>query len=141
MPEEELVVREARYYLEVGGEYLAQAKNSLGAGDLRLAADGAYNACELCCKGLLLLKPNEIPRTHGGIVQKFGELYVKAKIVPELTGRRLNLGLDLRNRVRYDFHARIDSEDTAEVVKLAEVLTDTLDSRLMERRMGERSGP
>src|SRR6266511_366789 len=137
VPEEELVVREARNYLDLAREYLAQAKNSFGVGDLRLAVDGAYNACELCCKGLLLLKLNEIPRTYGGIVQKFGELYVKAKIVPELTGRRLNLGLDLRNRARYDFHARIDREDAAEVVKLAEALIDTLNNQLMGRRMGE----
>jgi uncharacterized protein (UPF0332 family) len=80
-------------------------------------------------------------RTHGGIVQQFGELDVKTKIVPELSGRRLSLGLDLRNRARYDLHARIDREDADEVVKLAEVLIDTLDHQLMERRRGEGAEP
>jgi hypothetical protein len=61
-------------------------------------------------------------------VQKFREQYVKTKIVPELTGRRLSLGLELRNRARDDFHAWIDSEDAHEVVKLAEALIDTLDN-------------
>jgi len=133
VPEEELIVRETRNYLELARDYLSQAKNSFNVGDLRLAVDGAYNACELCCKGLLLLKLNEVPRTHGGIVQKFGELYVRTKIVPELTGRRLNLGLDLRNKARYDFHARMAGEDADEVVKLAEALIETLASRLTGR--------
>lgn len=135
--EEELVVGEAENYVELARDYLGQAKNSFGVGDLRLAVDGAYNSCELCCKGLLLLKLNEIPRTHGGIVQKFGELYVKTKIVPELTGRRLNLGLDVRNKARYDFHTRIAREDADEVLKLAEALIDTLETQLMERRTKE----
>lgn len=102
-----------------------------------MGADGAYNACELCCKGLLLLQLKDIPRTQGGIVQKFGELYVKPKMVPELTGRQLNLSLDLRNKIRYDFHARIDREGADEVLKLAEVLSDTLENQLMGTK-GER---
>ena len=130
VPEEDLVVREARNYLELARDYLDQAKNSFGVGDLRLAVDGAYNSCELCCKGLSLLKLHEIPRTHGGIVQKFGELSVKAKSVPEATGRRLKLGLDLRNKARYDFHTRIAREDADEVVKLAEALIETLENQL-----------
>ena len=133
VPEEVMGVREARNYLELASDYLGQAKNSFAVGDLRLAVDGAYHACELCCKGLLLLKLNEIPRTHGGMVRKFGERYVRTKIVPELTGRRLNLGLDLRNKARYDFHTRIHREDVDEVVRLAEALIETLTSQLMGR--------
>jgi len=133
VPEEELVVREARNYLELARDYLGQAKNSFGVGDLRLAVDGAYNSCELSCKGLLLLKLHEIPRTHGGIVQKFGELYVRTKIVPEHTGRRLNLGLDLRNKARYDVHTRITRDDADEVVKLAETLIETLENQLVDK--------
>jgi hypothetical protein len=69
-----------------------------------LAVDGAYNSCQLRCKGLLLLKVYEISPTHGGIVQKRGKLYVRPKIVPEHTGRRVNLSLDLRNTARNDFY-------------------------------------
>jgi len=42
----------------------------------RVAVDVGYNAVELCIKALILLRAGEIPRTHGGIVKKFGEIYV-----------------------------------------------------------------
>ncbi len=56
--ERELKQREVRAQRRLAEEYLAGAGRALAAGDLRIAVavDAAYNAAELCVKGLLLRK-------------------------------------------------------------------------------------
>ena len=130
MSEEELLRKESQNYLDLAREYLREAQNSIKANDLRLGVDGAYNACELSIKGLLLLKLGEIPKTHGGIIQKFGEIYIKSGVMGKDVGREVNLGLDLRNRARYDFHAQIAPENVFRVVETAETLIQTLENHL-----------
>jgi uncharacterized protein (UPF0332 family) len=88
----------------------------------RLAVDAAYNAAELCAKGLLLLKLNNIPTSHGGIIGMFGELFVKTEVVPNQIGRGLNKNLQLRNKARYDCHALITKEDAEKAIDLAKKL-------------------
>lgn len=135
MKEEEIARKEAQDYLHLAEDYLSQAQNSISRDDLRLGIDGAYNACELAIKGLLLLRLGEIPKTHGGIVQKFAESYVKEGPLPKETGREIRLGLDLRNRARYDPLARIVSEDAMKLAVLASFLINTLDGELNKGRI------
>ena len=130
MPEKELLRKESQNYLDLAREYLREAQNSIKANDLRLGVDGAYNACELCIKGLLLLRLGQIPKTHGGIIQKFGEIYIKSGIMEKDVGRQVNLGLDLRNRARYDFHAQINKESISRVAETAETLLQALENEL-----------
>jgi len=130
MPQKELLRKESQNYLDLAREYLREAQNSIKANDLRLGVDGAYNACELCIKGLLLLRLGEIPKTHGGIIQKFGEIYIKSGIIGKDVGREVNLGLDLRNRARYDFHAQIAKESISRVVETAETLIQAYENEL-----------
>jgi uncharacterized protein (UPF0332 family)/predicted nucleotidyltransferase len=130
MKEEDISRKEAQNYLDLAKDYLGQAQNSISRNDLRLGVDGAYNACELAIKGLLLLSLGEIPKTRCGIVQKFGEIYVKEGPLPKETGREIRLGLDLRNRARYDSLARIMSADASKLAVLASFLINALDGEL-----------
>ena len=84
--------------------------------------DAAYNAAELCVKGLLLLRLDDIPGSHGGLVGKFGELYVQTGELPRELGRRLNKGLDARAAARYDYAAQITEEMARDVLQLAREL-------------------
>lgn len=43
-----------------------------------------------------------MPKTHGGVVQKFGEYYIKTGILPKETGKLSNKMLRYRNLARYD---------------------------------------
>lgn len=131
MTEEERLMKEARNYLSLADQYLDSARRNLSGGDLRVAIDAAYNSCELCAKALIFLKGAEIPGSHGGTVNRFGELYVLSGEVPKNIGRGLNRYLELRNRARYDPHAEITPEGAKRVIDMAEEMVKLLASRLV----------
>jgi len=109
--------------LELSKEYLTSAEDTAESGHWRLAVDAAYNAVELIAKALLLKKMDDLPGSHGGIVNKFGELYVKTGEVPNSIGRSLHNALQLRNRARYRWEIKIDKNEYEEVHSLAKELT------------------
>jgi uncharacterized protein (UPF0332 family) len=131
MGEDERLRQEAKDYLSLAEQYLKSAKRNLSEGDCRIAIDVAYNSSELCAKALLFLKQAEIPGSHGGVVNRFGELYVQSGEVPKELGRSLNRHLELRNRARYDPHAEITPEGAKGVIDLAQEMIELLSSRLI----------
>jgi uncharacterized protein (UPF0332 family)/predicted nucleotidyltransferase len=109
-------------------EYLESAREVLERGRLRLAIDAGYNAAELAAKALILMKQDDVPGSHGGIVSLFGALSVKTGEVEAELGRRLNRALQLRNEARYRPGARLTKEDADEVILLADALLALLTS-------------
>lgn len=130
MPQEELAKQAAHHALDLARDYLELAEYDLKGGYYRGAADAGYNAAELCARGLLLLKLEQVPKTHGGIVRKLGELYVKPALIAKEIGRDLNRALQIRNDARYDLHADIDAEKAKKVMAAAEKLVGILESQL-----------
>lgn len=130
MEEEQLRRAESLGYLELAIEYKQQSLRSLSAGDYRLAVDGAYNAAELCAKGLLLLKLEDMPGSHGGIIKKFGEVWTKTDLLPKEMGRGLNKGFELRNQAGYERHASIGENEAKEILALAEQFISALSAEL-----------
>lgn len=92
--------------------------------------DAAYNAAEFAAKGLILLKQDDLPGSHGGIVSLFGQLYVKTKKIGKEIGRGLNTALKLRNVARYKPDALLLEEDAKDVLYLAERVIETLSKRI-----------
>jgi uncharacterized protein (UPF0332 family)/predicted nucleotidyltransferase len=129
--EEERLKKEARDYLSLAEQYLDSARRNLSEGDYRVAIDVAYNSCELCAKALIFLKGAEIPGSHGGTVNRFGELYVLSGEVPKDLGRGLNRYLELRNRARYDPHAEITPDSAKRIIEMAEEMIRLLASKLV----------
>ncbi len=111
-------------------EYLISAEDTAGAGHWRLATDAAYNALELTAKALLLKKQDDLPGSQGGIVNKFGELYVKTGEVPYSIGRNLHNALLLRNRARYKWETKISKNEYEEVHSLVKELTEIAEKLL-----------
>lgn len=130
MDEEQIKAAEIRGYRDLAWEYLAAASDSLKSGHPRLAVDAGYNAAELCVKGLLLFKIDELPGSHGGVAIRFGEIYIRDGPLPRDLGRDLNRCLALRNKSRYDCHAIIGQGEADEVLKLADKLIRILDEEL-----------
>jgi uncharacterized protein (UPF0332 family)/predicted nucleotidyltransferase len=105
-------------------EYLESAREVLDSNRIRLAIDAGYNAAELAVKGLILLKQDDLPGSHGGIVSLFGQLYVKTELADKTVGRNLNRSLKLRNEARYRPDAVFSEKDARFVLDLAEKLMD-----------------
>ena len=130
MDEAQIRREESRGYGDLAMEYLECATDSLKSGHTRIAVDAAYNAAELCAKGLLLLKMDKLPTSHGGVVIKFSEIYIKEGLVERNIGRAMNKALALRNKSRYDRHALIGSTEAKDVLKLTEDMIRILDKTL-----------
>lgn len=133
MDEETLRRKEAEAVLALAREYLASAEDASSHGHYRLAVDAAYNSAELSVKGLLhLVKLDKMPSSHGGTVQMFGKHYVMTGLVAPEQGHRLNVHLELRNKVRYDFHARLTQDDARDTLALAKEFIAFLEAQLRE---------
>ncbi|HDN80475.1 MAG TPA: HEPN domain-containing protein [Chloroflexi bacterium] len=132
MDEDKVKVEECRGYSLLAQEYLQGAEQNFHNGAYRIAIDAAYNAAELCAKGLLLLKLEELPATHGGIINKIGELYVKPGLIPRELGRRLHTAFILRNQARYEPHVRLGKDEAVEAIETARAMCEALASQLQE---------
>ena len=105
-----------------------------GAENVRLVIDGAYNTAEICIKSLLLLKLKEVPKTHGGVVQKFGEYYIKTSLLPKETGKLSNRMLRYRNLARYDAQNKeVENVQIGkESIKFAEQMIKYLEKQMVK---------
>lgn len=130
MNDHDLKTEEARGYLDLALHYLEVGEQLLKNNEYRVSSDIGYNSAELVAKGLLLFKMDELPTSHRGIVNKFGELYVKTQEVEWELGRKLNNGIRVRNRARYESHAEIREEEAGEIINLARTLIDQLSRKL-----------
>ena len=123
-----LKLLEAKSYLALAKIYLDIAIGIPVKGQKRRGVvDEAYNAAELGAKGLLVLKLDFLPGTHGGVVNKLGEIYVKTGILNKETGRNLRRGLNFRNQARYERKAKITDKMCSEVLNLAKQLIKFLE--------------
>ncbi len=130
MPEKNLKLSAAHHYFSLAQEFYDSANDSIQRRHYRLGLDGAYNSTELAVKGFLIMKISDLPGSHGGIAQRFGELYVKSGEIERTVGRRLNQSLELRNAARYKFTTKISKEDASLVLNLAEDLINLLEEKL-----------
>ncbi|MDI6786213.1 MAG: HEPN domain-containing protein [bacterium] len=126
MDKEEIKEKEWKNYLRLAIEYQDIALCSFKEELYRGVVDAAYNSAELCAKGCLLTILDEIPSTHGGVVQKFGEIFVLSGKIEKSIGRELNSVLYSRNKARYDYHVKITKEDAEEALKLTSKMIDFL---------------
>ncbi len=116
--------------LDLCAEYLESSKKVLELNLLRLTIDAAYNATELAVKALILLKQDDLPGSHGGIVNVFGQLYVKTNEVEKDLGRTLNMALKLRNEARYRPDVIVSLDNAQFMIDLAEKLMNMTTKRL-----------
>lgn len=130
MPAEDLKREERGNLIGLAEEYLAGATHALTADQTRIAVDASYNAAELAVKSMVLERDDDLPGSHGGLVGRFGEVYVKPGIVDRSLGGRLNQALERRNHARYRFHASIGVADAEQVIDLAGELIHLARGRL-----------
>lgn len=122
MEEANLKQKEIKNKLILGEEYLSSAKNSLKAGDLRLAVDAAYNSAELVMKALILSRKDSLPKRHGGIAQLFSLLFIKDGPLEREEGPKIAEALEWRNKARYDPESKVTKQIVEDCISLAQNL-------------------
>ncbi|MDA2928280.1 HEPN domain-containing protein [Acidobacteria bacterium AH-259-G07] len=121
---ETLKTEERKNLLNLADEYLTGAEHAAEHEYWRLAIDAAYNAAELAVKSLILKLDDDLPGSHGGLVGRFGELYIKTGLYERALGRKLNQVLQLRNQARYKYQAAIKQDDADASIRLAKALME-----------------
>jgi len=103
--------------LDLAEEYYGYATRCAQQLMYRAAIDLAQNAVGLVLKALILAKGETLPRSHGGYIHMFGELYiVKGEVDREIIAK-LYRALELRNRARYDPDYNPREADVNEVLQ------------------------
>ena len=74
---------------------------------------------------------DDLPGSHGGLVGRFGELYIKTGLCEKALGRNLNRAMEKRNHARYKYSAEINQNDVKETIELAEKLKSLAESELL----------
>jgi len=96
------VIERIRKLVELSNEYFKGAQLLFEQGFYRLAIDLCYNAIELLIKALILLKKQELPKTHSGYIYMFHELYIKSGEIDQEKISLLGKAFHLRNKARYE---------------------------------------
>lgn len=110
-------------YMELAEEYVRYAGDALDESKIRLAIDAGYNAIELAVKALIMNTGTSLA-PHGGVIQQFGQLFVKTGKVSGELGKEVHKALILRAQARYVPTAALNKEDGEVVVSLAQKLLD-----------------
>lgn len=79
----------------------------------------------------LRLRQEELPKTHGGLVQKFSQILIKQEqAIPADVGRALDRLLSRRSQSRYDPHAVLAEADARAALRVAEQMVQALEAEL-----------
>lgn len=106
-------------YIKLAEEYLSYAKDAYGESKVRLAIDSGYNAVELLIKALIVGTQTSLATSHSGIIQQFGELFIKTGRIDKELGKNAHKALTLRGQARYVPTAELKKDDAKLVISLA----------------------
>lgn len=111
--------KEIEALLRMSEENLKDARSLLSSGSYRSAISRAYYVFFDIAKASLLTK-GIIPKSHGGAIAKFGEVFVKAGLVKGGYGRAFNRALEARMEADYEALREFTKEEADEVIRDAE---------------------
>lgn len=105
------VTERCRSLLDLAEHYKRASDDLVWLGYLKVALDVLYNAIELIIKALIILAERPLPRSHGGYLHVFGELYVRTGRARSDLARDLHKCLEARNRARCEPEASVSIDD------------------------------
>jgi uncharacterized protein (UPF0332 family) len=123
------------YHLKEAEEKLESARILLQNCKFKDAISRAYYAMYHAARGLLLTRDIS-PKTHKGLIQKFGEEFVKTEKLSREYSTMLAKAEDLREMADYDVVAHFSIEEAESVVKNAEHFLEKITRIAEELRNG-----
>jgi len=130
-PEEEMVKK----LIELAEEYHNYALKCMQQLMYRPAVDLGQNAIELILKALILAKGETLPKSHGGYIHKFGEIYVIRGEVDRGIITKLYRALEIRNKARYDPEYIPVEVDANEIIQTYEEIREIAYKVIKEKRI------
>jgi len=121
-------------------EYLDQAVEELQAANLlfaekyyREAISRAYYSMFHASQALLMIK-EVYPRSHKGVIQKFGEEFVKPGLLEKKMGYILAQAETMRLKADYDVGVKITKEECEEILANCEFFISKVKEIIKEMR-------
>lgn len=111
--------KEIESLLKMSEENLRDARSLFKSGSYRSTISRAYYVFFDIAKAALLTK-GITPRSHGGAIAKFGEVFVKTNQVKGDYGRAFNRALEIRMEADYEALREFSKEETEEIIQEAE---------------------
>ena len=107
--------------LELAEQLLQDAKFLLGRDSLRSSVNRAYYAAYHAVRALLASEGLN-PKTHKGVLNQFGEKFVKSGRMDIALSDTLKRCFDARHEADYDIFASFEEEEVEELIKEVEAL-------------------
>jgi len=118
-------------HIEEAENKLAAAKSLFENGFYKDSASRSYYSMYHAARALLLTKDIS-PKTHEGVIAKFGLEFVKQDIIEKCYSKALAKGKDIREIADYDVIAEITEEEAESVVEDAEEFLERINKAIRE---------
>lgn len=119
--------------LRLAREMLQDAKLMLKEESYRSAADRAYYAMFHAVRAAFHKDGVEIPKTHAGLRNLFGQHFLVIGKLPKDLGRWLGQAFRLRQQSDYEVHIRLAKEPVEQTVtnaeKFVQIVTEYVESK------------
>lgn len=119
-------------------EYLDQAEEEFNAANLlfdkgfyREAISRAYYSMFHAAQALLLIK-KIYPKSHKGVIQKFGEEFVKPGLLERKMGHILSQAESMRLKADYDVGVKIAKDECEEILENCEFFISQIKEAIKE---------
>jgi uncharacterized protein (UPF0332 family) len=110
---------------------LESAEYLFDGGYFEDAASRAYYAMYYGARALLALR-DIYPKTHGGLISKFGLQYVKEGYLDVIHGRAIAQAKDIRESADYGVGIEISEEEAKDVIENAKSFLDKVQNVIEE---------
>ena len=114
-----LLLDNIEYHIKEAENKLAAAKSLFENGFYKDSVSRAYYSMYHAARALLLIKGIS-PKTHGGVIAKFGLEFVKKDLIEKYYSKALAKGKDVREIADYDVIVEITEEEVESVIEDAE---------------------
>ena len=119
-------------------EYLDQAEEEYnaaallaGKGFYREAISRAYYSMFHAAQAFLVIK-RVYPKSHKGVLQKFGEEFVKSGLLERRMGHILSQAESMRLKADYDVGVKIDKDECEEILENCDIFISKIKETIKE---------
>jgi len=108
-------------HIEISEKFLQSSKLLLREGYVRSAIDRAYYSMYHAAQAALIWRGVTPPKTHSGLVAKFGEELIQSGICSKELGRYLSNAMKKRISGTYEVESEPEEETALKLIKNAEI--------------------